>query len=206
MWDDEIDQLAHRRGDFGRAFDSLMPHRVRNILLVSSLYDSYTFVEDGRLTSMLFSEYLELNIRYAPRIDRVSTATKALELIESERYDLVISMLRIGDMNIREFGRRVREIDPGLPVLLLAFNTRELSAVEDTEITGIDRIFVWNGDARLFLAMIKYVEDKFNAWHDAKAIGVHSVLLIEDSIRFCSSYLPLPIGLISRLAGFSTSS
>jgi len=45
-------------------FENLMPKRIQNILLVSSLYDSYTFVEDGNLTDIFFSEYSELNLRY----------------------------------------------------------------------------------------------------------------------------------------------
>ncbi len=173
-------------------FETLMPKRIQNILLVSSLYDSYTFVEDGRLTDLLFSEYLELNLRYAPRVSRVSTAQKALRQLETDRYDLVISMLRVGDMNVREFGMKVRRIHPGLPVILLAFNTRELSLLEEMgHLPGIEQIFVWSGDARLFLAIVKYIEDRLNAWHDAQAAGVQTIILIEDSIRFYSSYLPM---------------
>ncbi|MCP4680224.1 MAG: histidine kinase [Deltaproteobacteria bacterium] len=173
-------------------FDTLMPKRIQNILLVSSLYDSYTFVEDGRLTDLLFSEYLELNLRYAPRVSRVSTAHKALRRLETDRYDLVISMLRVGDMNVRDFGLKVRRIHPGLPVILLAFNTRELSLLEEMgHLPGIEQVFVWSGDARLFLAIVKYIEDRLNAWHDAQAAGVQTIILIEDSIRFYSSYLPM---------------
>ena len=91
-------------------FDKLIPNRIQNILLVSSLYDSYTFVEDGRISDLLFTEYLHLNLRYAPRVNRVSTASKALTLIENERYDLVISMLRVGDLNVREFGAKIEHL------------------------------------------------------------------------------------------------
>lgn len=173
-------------------FDRLMPKKIHHILIVSSLYDSYTFVEDERLTDMFFTEYLHLNLRYAPRVDRVSTAQKALQRLENEHYDLVISMMRVGDINIQEFGQRVRKIHPELPVILLAFNARELSILEEMgPLPGIDRIFCWSGDARLFLAIVKFVEDFLNASHDAQEAGVQTVILIEDSVRFYSSYLPM---------------
>ncbi|MDJ0763289.1 MAG: PEP/pyruvate-binding domain-containing protein [Myxococcota bacterium] len=192
MKHNDLDLVLGNREHKPIQFDTLMPKRIQNILLVSSLYDSYTFVQDGRLTDLLFSEYLDLNLRYAPHVDRVSTAQKALRKLESDNYDLVISMLRVGDMNVREFGLRVRRIHPGLPVILLAFNNRELSLLEEMgHLPGIDQIFVWSGDARLFLAIVKYIEDRLNVLHDAQAAGVQTVILIEDSIRFYSAYLPM---------------
>jgi len=168
-------------------FESLMPRRVRNILLVSSLYDSFTFEEDGRLTELLISDFLELNLRYAPRIEQVATAREALAKLRSDSFDLVISMLRIGEMDVQDFGRAVHELDPDLPVVLLAFNTRELDLFEaQRDLSEIDRVFVWLGDVRIFLAIIKYIEDRLNAWHDARTAGIRVIILIEDSVRFYS--------------------
>ncbi len=173
-------------------YHALMPHRVRSILLVSSLYDSFIFEEDGNLTEMLFSEYLELNLRYAPRIERVSTAAEAIERIRKAPPDLVISMLRVGEMDAIEFGRQAASIKPDLPVVLLAYDTRELRLLEEKmPLEGIERVFAWQGDVRLFLAIIKYIEDRMNAKHDAETAGVRVIILIEDSVRFYSSYLPL---------------
>jgi CheY-like chemotaxis protein len=192
MRDRALDDILGPPVQLEAAFDSLMPRRVNNLLLVTSLYDCYTFIEDGRLSEMLFSEYLELNLRFTPSIERVSTAQEALQRIREESYDLIISMPRVGDMDVREFGRAVREIAPDLPVVLLASSARELSMLQELDsLPGIDRIFVWLGDVRLFLAMIKHIEDRENAWHDARATGVKCILLIEDSVQFYSSYLPL---------------
>lgn len=172
--------------------DDLMQRRVRNILLVSSVYDSFTFEEDGRLTEALSSEYLELNLRYAPSIVRVSTAEEALSKLREHPFDLVISMMRVGDMDISDFGKAVKDIAPSIPVLLLAFNTRELSVLAEMGgLEGIDRTFVWLGDVRLFLAMIKYVEDQWNTARDIRLADVNCVLLVEDNIRFYSAYLPM---------------
>ncbi|MDJ0763347.1 MAG: PEP/pyruvate-binding domain-containing protein [Myxococcota bacterium] len=173
-------------------YDALMLRRVHNILLVSSPYDSFTFEEDGRLTELLFSEYLELNLRYAPNIMRVSTAEEALQALQRSTFDLVISMLRVGDMDVADFGREVATMAPNLPVILLTYNTRELTVLDDVSgLVGIDRVFAWLGDVRLFLAIIKYVEDRMNAYHDSRTAGVKVIILIEDNVRFYSSYLPL---------------
>lgn len=173
------------------SFASLMPNRVRTILLVSSLYDAFTFQEDGNLTEMLFSEYLELNLSYAPVLTRVSTGREAIESVHRETPDLVISMLRVGEMDVLEFGRAIKDI-AGIPLVLLAYDTRELVLLEEREdISCVDGVFVWQGDVRIFLAIIKHIEDQLNAWHDAEAAGVKSIILVEDSIRFYSAYLPL---------------
>ncbi|MCP4680225.1 MAG: histidine kinase [Deltaproteobacteria bacterium] len=187
-----LESIAPEREKKKVVYDSLMLRRVRNILLVASQYDSFTFEEDGRLTEALFSEYLELNLRYAPNIVRVSTAEDALDELETGSFDLVISMLRVGDMDVAEFGRAASRLESGLPIVLLTYNTRELELLQDLgRLPGIDRVFVWLGDVRLFLAIIKYVEDRINVIHDARAAGVQSIILVEDNPRFYSAYLPL---------------
>jgi len=173
-------------------FDALMPRRVNNLLLVSSLYDSYTFIEDGRLSEMLLNEFLELNLQHSPNIQRVSTAAEALELIAREPFDLVISMPRVGEMDVRAFGAAVQARAPGLPVILLASSVRELEQLRPlATLRGIHEVFVWLGDVRLFLAMVKCVEDRLNVEHDARAAGVKAILLVEDNIHFYSAYLPM---------------
>jgi DNA-binding NarL/FixJ family response regulator len=178
-------------------YASLMAWRVRSILLVSSLYDSFTFQEDGHLTEMLFAEYIDLNLRFVPVIRRVSTAEEAIERVAAEQFDLVITMPRVGEMDVFAFGAAVKLSHPTLPVVLLAYDTRELALLREREAqvpTGearIDRMFVWQGDARIFLAIIKWAEDRVNAAHDALTAGVKSIILVEDSVRFYSAYLPL---------------
>ncbi len=191
MRDPALEAVVERRGQKSTPLYALMQRRVTNLLLVSSLYDSYTFEEEGGLAELLFAEYLELNLRYAPRIVRVSTGEEALELLRTDRFDLVVSMRRVGDMDIAAFSRKVHELVPELPVLLLAYNTRELELLEARPLPDVDRIFVWQGDHRLFMAMIKYVEDRLNVERDTATAGVQTIILVEDSARFYSSYLPL---------------
>jgi len=108
MWDRTLSKLIGSPDRAEVPYDALMPRRVSNLLLVGSLYDYYTIIEDGRLSEMIFTEYLELDLRFTPSIERVSTAEEALSKLRGEPFDLVISMARLGDMNIAEFGASVQ--------------------------------------------------------------------------------------------------
>ncbi len=171
---------------------SLMPRRVYNLLIVASLYDSFTIMEEGRLAEVLVSDYLSLNLRFPPRIERVSTAEEALKRLKKVSFDLVISMPRVGKMDLREFGLALKKISPDLTLVLLAGSAKELGRFQSiSKDPCIDRVFLWQGDVRLFLAIIKLIEDRNNAWHDARIAGIKSIILIEDSPLFYSSYLPI---------------
>ena len=51
-------------------------------------------------------------------------------------------------------------------------------------------MFLWQGDVRLVPAIVKYVEDRRNVAHDAGALGVQAILVIEDNVRYYSAFLP----------------
>ncbi|MDP6275171.1 MAG: hypothetical protein QF883_02800, partial [Candidatus Poseidoniia archaeon] len=171
-----------------RRFENLMRYRIRDILLVSSPYDYFTLEEDGRLNELLLVDYQQLNLSYAPRITHAATGERALDLLKERPFDLVITMARVGEMAVHVFGRRAKEIQSGIPVVLLAYNTRELALFHEGD--AIDRIFVWSGDARVLLAIIKLVEDLRNVDHDTRAGEAQVLILVEDSPRFYSLFLP----------------
>ncbi len=56
---------------------------------------------------------------------------------------------------------------------------------------ALDRVFLWQGDVRILLAIVKYMEDKLNVAYDTGVVGVQVILLIEDNIRYYSSFLPI---------------
>jgi CheY-like chemotaxis protein len=176
-----------------RRFQDLMRNRVQNILLVSSLYDSFILAEDGQLNEALLREYIELNLSQNPDLSRVSTGAEAVELARvNPRFDLIVTTLRVQDMNAVELARRIRETGLEIPVVVLAYNNRALTdftARHDT--SALDRIFLWQGDVRVLLAMVKYVEDRRNVAHDSGELGVPVVIVVEDNIRFYSSFLPV---------------
>lgn len=142
-------------------FLELMSHRVHEILLVASPYDAFILEEDGRLTEQIMTEYLGMNFNYAPRMTRASTAADAMKELKQRKFDLVIVMLRIEDRDPISLGKAIKERYPQKPVILLAFDETELKQFSD-KITpnSIDRVFIWSGDASVFPAIIKYVEDR----------------------------------------------
>jgi CheY-like chemotaxis protein len=173
-------------------FHNLMPHRVESVLLVSSLYESFILEEEGLLTELITSEYLEMHLSHAPRVSRASTGDEALEFIRSQDVDLVITMTRLGQWNLADFANAVKGIRPDLPVVVLAGEPRELPQHRELfECPSIDRTFLWSGDAKILLAIIKFVEDHRNAEHDTRAGDVRVIVLVENSVRFYSAYLPL---------------
>jgi CheY-like chemotaxis protein len=174
-------------------FENLMPFKVQNILLVSSLYDSFILREDGRLNELLIDESLELNLRQIPGITHVSSCAEALELARSQpQFNLIVTNLAVGDMDAAQLAREVRRAGLDVPVLVLAYDYREIkNFVARNPVTLIERIFLWQGNARILIAMVKYIEDKRNVLHDTRAIGVPVLLVVEDNIRYYSSFLPV---------------
>ena len=192
---DKIDQF-HIEDIFAsriRNFQKLMKYKIRDILLVSSLYDHYLFEEDGRLYELIRQEYQVLNLSQAPEITHVTTGSEALELaLMEDRFDLVIVTLHIQDMHPVKFTQMLRQAGLNMPVVLLAYDNRERKEmVTHYDGTIFDRIFIWQGDYRLLIAMIKTIEDKLNVANDTAAVGVQSIILVEDNVKFYSSYLPL---------------
>jgi CheY-like chemotaxis protein len=175
------------------AFEELMPFRVRDILLVSSLYDSFILREDGRLNELLIGDSLELHLQHIPGITHVSSGPEALELVRSDpRFNLIVTNLTVGSMSAAELARQVKEAGLDVPVVVLAYDYRQIKDfVARNPVTDIDRIFLWQGNVRILIALIKYIEDKRNVAHDTSAMGVPVILLVEDNIRYCSSFLPV---------------
>jgi CheY-like chemotaxis protein len=174
-------------------FQKLMRFKIRDVLLISSMYDYYLFEEDGRLYEQLREEYQALSLSQAPEITHVTTAAEALEQVLPENhFDLIIATLHIEDMHIIKLAKKIREIGIKAPIVVLAYDNKErkeLTANYDTSI--LEKIFIWQGDYRLIMGIIKYVEDKLNVESDMEAVGVQSIIIVEDNVKFYSSYLPL---------------
>ncbi len=173
-------------------FHNLMPKRVEHLLLVSSLYELFVLEEEGLLSELITQEYSDLRLSHAPRVSRVSTGKDAIEFIQEQPVDLVITMASHAHRNLLEFAQKVKEIREDLPVVVLASEPRELARHPELgESPYVDRTFVWSGDPRILLAIIKFVEDNLNAEHDTQVGDVRVIILVENSVRFYSAYLPL---------------
>jgi CheY-like chemotaxis protein len=176
-----------------KTFQRLMRHKIRDILLVSSLYDNYLFEEDGQLYELIQQEFNALNLSHPPEISHVTSGTEAIELLAAgEHYDLVITTLHIEDMHVIRFAQSVRQSGFGVPMVLLAYDNRERKdLVTNYDTSVFDRIFIWQGDYRLLIAIIKCLEDRLNVEDDTLTAGVQSIILVEDNVNFYSSYLPI---------------
>jgi CheY-like chemotaxis protein len=170
-----------------------MRHRVHHILLVSSLYDSFILAEDGQLNEAILGQFLGLNLNLNPDLTRVSTGSEALAMIrEPRRIDLIITSIQVGDMNAVELARSVRASGSDVPVILLAFNNRELTEFRArVDVSPLDRVFLWQGDVRILLALVKQVEDRLNVEFDTGVAGVPAIIVVEDNVRYYSSFLPM---------------
>jgi hypothetical protein len=174
------------------AFERLMQKRIHKVLLICSTYDAFLLEEDGRIEEQIFNEYVSLNLRYPPQFIHVETAEKAFEVLHAESIDLVITMLSVGGMDPFRMAKEVKVKYPLVPIVVLTPFSREVSlrmSREDT--SAIDYVFCWLGNTDILLAIIKLIEDEMNVEHDVQEVGVQCILLVEDSVRFYSSYLPL---------------
>ncbi|MFW5823005.1 MAG: PEP/pyruvate-binding domain-containing protein [Tangfeifania sp.] len=174
-------------------FQELMPTKVKEVLLIATLYDSYSIVREGQFSDKIFGEYLQLNLYAAPRFTSVNTREDALIALEHQEFDLIIVMAGLDKDAAVETSYHINKSSPKIPLLLLANNNSDLRyfQAEGRKMDFIDRIFVWNGNSNVFLAMIKYIEDKKNVARDTQNGNVRVVLLVEDSIQYYSRYLPI---------------
>jgi len=175
-----------------KAFHELMAIKVREILFVASPYDAFIMEEDGSPASRIINEYSGLNLSMPPRITRTSSAQEALALLTKKKFDMVLTMPHIDDMDAFSLGLEIKKFNPNLPVILLAHSPKAIYPFpENKDRKGIDKIFIWSGNSDLLLALVKNVEDRLNVERDTRKAMVRILVLVEDSPVYYSSFLPL---------------
>ena len=185
-------QVVYPTIDFSHtAFNLLMQKRIRKVLIISSNYDFFMLEEDGRIDEQIFNEYVSLSLRYPPVFIKATSAGEAFRILEQENIDLVIEMLNLGDEDAFSLAKRIKGRFEHIPIVVLTHFNREVSMrLQNEDLSAIDHVFCWLGNAELMLAIIKLIEDKMNAPHDIEQVGVQCIILVEDSIRYTSTYLP----------------
>lgn len=172
-------------------FNELMTKRITEVLLVCSKYDKFTLEEDGRIDEQIFQEYVSLNLRYPPHFTNAGNGEEALLALKEHKFDLVIAMLNPGETDTFQLAKSVKALYPNLPIVVLTYFSREISLkLEHEDLSYVDLVFSWLGNSSLLLAIIKLLEDRMNVEHDVEKCGVQTIILVEDSIRYYSSYLP----------------
>lgn len=173
-------------------FVKLMNKRIYNVLMIASRYDMFILEDDGRVDEQIFNEYTSLNLRYPPRFTQVGNARDAMSELKQNHYELIICMPNMDNSETFELAKQIKQQYSGIPVVLLTpFSKAVTQSLSKSDLSGIDYVFSWLGDTDLLLAIIKLIEDRMNVEHDVKTVGVQTIMLVEDSVRFYSSVLPL---------------
>ncbi len=171
-------------------FADLMRRRIYNIMLLSSKYDAFMLEDDGRVDEEIFNEYMHLGLNYPPRFTQVTTQHEALELLKERNFELIIVLPNMDKRDIFDEAKEIKSKYPAIPIVVLTPFSREVSRrIQHDDLSSIDYVFSWLGDPQLLVAIVKLIEDKWNAPHDCASVGVQIILLVEDSIRFYSSAL-----------------
>ena len=186
------DTIGRITADTTIDYGNLMRRRIRKVLLIGSSYDAFTLEEDGRIDVQISNEYIDLNLSNPPSFRRVSSSVEALELLRDDLgFDLVISMFNVGEIDVFHLSKLIREQQPDIPIVLLTNFSRDIGMrIENEDTSAIDYTFYWHGNPDLILTIIKLIEDRMNADNDILQVGVQSILLVEDSVKYYSTYLP----------------
>ena len=173
-------------------YKSLMKFRIRKILMICSHYDAFILEEDGQIEAHISREYVDLNLSSPPKFVWVTTSAQAREIMQRESdIDMVICMYNVGDKDVFRFASDMKAEHADVPFVLLTHFSKEIYrrlSLQDT--SAVDYMFSWHGNADLIVAIIKLFEDRINADNDILEVGVQAILLVEDSVRFYSTYLP----------------
>ncbi|MDX1709097.1 MAG: phosphoenolpyruvate synthase/pyruvate phosphate dikinase, partial [Desulfobacterales bacterium] len=191
----DIDSFAEDFDPRFKVFHELMAKKVRDVLLVSTPYDAWIMEEDCRLSERIVNEYRGLNLSNPPRFTWVSTAEEAFAALNGKKFDLVITMLHLADMDASVLVQEIKKKEPELPVILLS-HTSILPDAQEFNLNfntpaGIDRTFLWSGNTDILVALVKSAEDRMNVEHDTQYAGIRVILFIEDSPLYISTLLPV---------------
>jgi hypothetical protein len=174
-------------------YHDLMPFKVQEILLIATLYDAYSIEKEDRLTDNILGEYSKLSLSSVPRITGVSTLDEAMEKLDEKYFNMIIIMMGADTVTPLEMSRKIKSEYGHIPLYLLVNNSNIVNEMEKNPvaIASIDKVFVWNGDPKVFFSMIKLLEDKVNIENDTRVALTRVILLVEDSPKYYSRYLPL---------------
>lgn len=192
--DIELHKIYKRKKSDRDIFQELMPFKIKEILLIANYYDAYIIEREGQFTDKIFGEYLQVNLYTAPRFTSVASEQEALKILSERHIDLIIIMAGLDKQTPLAISCNLKSLYPGISQLMLVNNNADLAyfhTIEDKLSETIERLFVWNGSTKIFLVMAKYLEDKMNLERDTRMGGIRVILLVENSARYYSRYLPI---------------
>ncbi len=185
------DQLRYAYDPQFRGLHHLMARRVRTILMVSNSYESFSLSRDYSLTQDIYGASQLLHLQNVPQIVTALSGKEGLSILAKEHFDLVLVSGNLPDMDTPDFGRKVKAVQPGLPIIMVVFDGSWFDQTyRGAEPEGIDRIFAWRGSADVLLSIMKLVEDSQNIDRDLDIASIGTILVIEDAVEHYSLILP----------------
>lgn len=179
-------------------FHELMPFKVKEILLVATLYDAYIIEGEGRFSDHILGEYNKMNLTSMPRVTGVSSEHEALRRLSKRHFDIIIIMVGVNKKSAIRLGKKIEQDFPYIPTYFLLNNSSDVPFfTKSLTLPNIpENLFVWNGDSKVFFTMVKSLEDLVNAGNDVKLGITKIILLVEDNPVFYSKYLSILYSLV----------
>ena len=143
------------------------------------------YSNDPRLRNAFREQVQQIRASLLTQLDTTSVAWLHLRTTSLDYSDQHQEALRYSD-------RWMQACTPGTrPYAIMAYYRSEIyKKMESHDLSHFDGIFCWNNSTDLIIAIIKLLEDSRNAPVDILENGVQCILLVEDSVRFYSIYLP----------------
>ena len=188
-----LQNFMHRNNAARDIYHDLMPFKVKEILLVATLYDAYAIENEGRFTEQVMGGFYHLHLTQVPRVTGVTTYNEAMAKLNEKHFDLIIVMVGVEKKSPMALSQMVKKEFPYIPIFMLLNNDGDIPYYQarQRELGVLDEIFVWNGDPKVFSSMVFHLEDKVNVENDTEIGLARVILLVEDSVRYYSKYLPL---------------
>lgn len=188
-----LQNFMHKNNAARDIYHDLMRFKVKEILLVANLYDAFAIENEGRFTEQIMGGFYQMHLSSLPRVTGVTTYEEAIGKLKEKHYDLIIVMVGVEKKALLNLSRMVKEDYPYIPIFMLLNSDKDIPYFEKRkeELGVLDEIFVWHGDPKVFSSMVYHLEDKVNVENDTEIGLARVILLVEDSVRYYSRYLPL---------------
>ncbi len=105
-------------------FHDLMKFKVKEILIISNLYDAYSLEREGKFSDYILGVYYQLNLTSIPRITGVGSFEEAFEKLYSKHFDLIIIMVGVDKKGPMEIAQKLKSLYKYIPIYLLLNNNQ----------------------------------------------------------------------------------
>lgn len=193
-----LQKFLDRHNSERNLFHELMPFKVKEVLLIANLYDAYIIEGEGRFSDHILGEYHQMNLTVMPRVTGVSSEKEALKRLGRRHFDIIIIMVGVDKQTPLKISERISRDYPYIPTYLLLNNNGDIAGLKENQNKNLlpSNLFVWNGDSKVFFAMLKLLEDLVNVDNDVRLGVTKVILLVEDNPIFYSKYLSILYSLV----------